>query len=95
MAVPHRVKEKVYPLHFGATPSIGEYTMPLILHKIFLEKPTANISMSVENTHILQEMVWEGKIDFALLEGQFNQQEFAHKSIPNEVSIAICSPEIT
>lgn len=37
-------------------------------------------------------MLWEGKIDFALLEGYFNQQEFAHKSIPNEESIAICSP---
>lgn len=48
--------------------------------------------MLVENTHIPQEMVWEDKIDFALLEGHFNQQEFAHKSIPNEESIAICSP---
>lgn len=67
--------------------------MPPILHKIFLEKPTANISMFVENTHILQEMVWEGKIDFALLEGHFNRQEFAHKSISNEEFIAVCSPE--
>ncbi|MGH2118337.1 LysR substrate-binding domain-containing protein [Aerococcus sp. L_32] len=54
-------------------------------------KPTANISIFVENIHILQEMLWEGKIDFALLEDHFNRQEFAHKSIPNEESIAICS----
>lgn len=89
----HRVKDKVYPLHFGATLTIGEYTMPPILHKIFEEKPATNISMFVENTHVLQEMLWEGKIDFALLEGHFNQQEFAHKLISNEEFIAICSPE--
>ncbi|MFV8763905.1 LysR substrate-binding domain-containing protein [Aerococcus urinaeequi] len=57
------------------------------------KKPTANISMFVENTHILQEMLWEGKIYFALLEGHFNRQEFAHKSISNEEFIAVCSPK--
>lgn len=49
--------------------------------------------MFVENTHILQEMLWEGKIDFTLLEDHFNRQEFAHKSISNEEFVAVCSPE--
>ena len=48
--------------------------------------------MFVENTHILQKMLWEGKIDFALLEGHFNQNQFEYKLLSNELFIGVCSP---
>ncbi|HCW04632.1 MAG TPA: hypothetical protein DGK91_08950 [Clostridium sp.] len=48
-----------------------------------------NISMFVENTHVLQTMLWEGKIDFALLKGHFNQNQFEYKLISNETFIGI------
>lgn len=89
----HRIKSKTRPLNFGATLTIGEYTVPPILYKIFKENPETNISMYVENTHLLQKMLWNGKIDFALLEGHFNQNQFEYKLISNEVFIGICSPE--
>ena len=71
-----RIKNKSKPLNFGATLTIGEYTIPPILSQIFKEDPEIDISMHVENTHILQKMLWEGKIDFALLEGHFKGNEF-------------------
>ena len=89
----HRIKTKTNPLNFGATLTIGEYTIPPILYQIFKENPETNISMYVENTHVLQKMLWEGKIDFALLEGHFNQNQFEYKLMSNEVFIGICSPE--
>jgi len=89
----HRIKNRVRPLNFGATLTIGEYTVPPILYQIFKEDPEINISMFVENTHILQEMLLEGKIDFALLEGNFNRDHFDFKLISNETFIGICSPE--
>ena len=89
----HRMKNQAKPLNFGATLTIGEYTVPPILYQIFKEDPETNISMFVENTHILQEMLWDGKIDFALLEGHFNQNQFEFKLISNEIFIGVCSPD--
>ncbi len=89
----HRIKNQVKSLNFGATLTIGEYTVPPILYQIFKEDPETNILMFVENTHILQKMLWEGKIDFALLEGHFNQNQFEFKIISNEIFIGVCSPE--
>jgi LysR family transcriptional regulator, transcriptional activator of the cysJI operon len=89
----HRIKNQVKPLNFGATLTIGEYTVPPILYQILKENPETNISMFVENTHILQKMLWGGKIDFALLEGHFNQNQFDSKLISNETFIGVCSPD--
>lgn len=89
----HRIKTHIRTLNFGATLTIGENTVPPILAKIFEEDPNLNISMAVENTQVLQKMLWEGKIDFALLEGHFNQEQFDFKLISTEPFIAVCSPE--
>lgn len=88
----HRIKNQAKPLNFGATLTIGEYTVPPILYQLFKEDPETNISMFVENTHILQEMLWDGKIDFALLEGHFDQNQFESKLISDETFIGVCSP---
>lgn len=87
-----RVNEEKQILKFGATLTIGEYMMPPILCEIFEENPDTAISMFVENTQILLEMLWQGKIDFALLEGHFEQNEFDSLLISNETYIAVCSP---
>lgn len=89
----HRIKNHAKPLNFGATLTIGEYTVPPVLYQIFKEDPETDISMFVENTHILQEMLWDGKIDFALLEGHFSQSQFESKLISNETFIGVCSPD--
>ena len=88
-----RIKNKRKCLRFGATLTIGEYTAPSILSRIFVEDQEINISMIVENTQLLQKMLWDGQIDFALLEGHFNQEQFENKLISNEPFIAVCSPE--
>ncbi len=87
------IKNKSKPLNFGATLTIGEYTAPPILSQIFKEDPDIDISMVVENTVVLQKMMWEGKIDLALLEGHFNQEQFEFKLFSNETFIGVCSPE--
>lgn len=89
----HRIKNNSRSLIFGATLTIGENTVPPILAKIYSEEPDIKISMSVENTQVLQNMLWEGKIDFALLEGHFNKEQFESKLISSEPFIAICSPK--
>ncbi len=88
-----RISQRTRPLNFGATLTIGEYTMPPILASIFSEDPEIKISMHVENTKLLQQMLWAGEIDFALLEGHFNHSQFAYRLISDEAYIAVCSPD--
>ena len=87
------IKNNTRSLRFGATLTIGEYTVPPILSKIFAEDQGIKISMVVENTQILHEMLWDGKIDFALLEGRFDRSQFESKLISNEPFVAVCSPK--
>lgn len=89
----HRLKEGEEVLKFGATLTIGEYMMPPILLKLLKENPQTKISMFVENTQLLLEMLWKGKIDFALLEGHFEKNEFDSQLLSNETYIGICSPD--
>lgn len=93
MPLLQRIKNKSKPLKFGATLTIGEYTIPPVLAKILSEDPLLEISMLVENTRILQEMLWDGEIDFVLLEGHFNKEQFEAKRISNEPFVAVCSPK--
>lgn len=88
-----RIKNQSKPLNFGATLTIGEYTIPPILSKIISEDPQLQILMFVENTQILQKMLWDGEVDFVLLEGHFNKEQFESKLISNEPFIAVCSPK--
>ncbi|MGI6189814.1 MAG: LysR family transcriptional regulator [Clostridiales bacterium] len=89
----HRIKNRAKPLNFGATLTIGEYMIPPIIHRIFREEPETDISMFVENTDILQKMLWDGEIDFALLEGNFNRNQYRVKIISDEEFIGVCSPK--
>ena len=88
----HRLKKGEEVLKFGATLTIGEYMMPPILLKLLEEKPDTKISMFVENTQLLLEMLWKGEIDFALLEGHFEQTEFDSQLLANETYVGVCSP---
>lgn len=89
----HRIKNRVKQLNFGATLTIGEYMIPPILYQIFKDDQDTHILMIVENTNILQKMLWEGKIDFALLEGHFDRNQFQSRLISDEVFIGVCSPQ--
>lgn len=88
-----QIKNNSKKLNFGATLTIGEYTVPPILANIFAENPDLQISMVVENTKVLQKLLWDGEIDFALLEGHFKQEEFESKLVSSEAFICVCSPK--
>lgn len=88
----HRAKQGDKTLKFGATLTIGEYMMPPILLELLEENSEISVSMFVENTQLLLEKLWKGEIDFALLEGHFEQNNFDSQLLSNEAYIGVCSP---
>ncbi|WP_343208058.1 LysR family transcriptional regulator [Anaerolentibacter hominis] len=77
---------------FGATPTIGEYIMPDILASFLTDHPEYRITMKVGNTKELLSMLDQGELDFALIEGFFNKEEYAWKTFVEEKFIGVCSP---
>lgn len=82
-------------LTFGASLTIGEYMMPGLIESYLNEYPTHDISMVTDNTQHLIELLEHGKIDFALVEGEFNQSSFEFHKIVEEPFIAVCSQKCT
>ena len=78
-------------LTFGASLTIGEYMIPDLIESYLNQYPTHDISMVTDNTQHLIELLEHGKIDFALVEGEFNQSVFEFQKIAEEPFIAVCS----
>lgn len=79
-------------IKMGATKTIGEYVIASHVAK-YLSIPENNISVEVDNTDNLLSLLKAGKLDFALIEGYFDSNEFAHKIYRKEDFLGICSKE--
>ncbi len=64
-------------LAFGATLTIGEFTLTPILGDFITQFPQYDITMYVYNTERVLKMLTEGMISFALVEGLFNKADFS------------------
>lgn len=85
--------DKIQPMIFGTTLTIGEYIMPPILAKVMDIYPNLHINMLVNNTQMLMEKLRDGEINFAIVEGFFNKAEYEAKLFSLEEFIPVCSPK--
>lgn len=95
----HAIKEKLKDtqgmkrkLRFAATLTIGEFVLPPYINRYLLVNSGASVSMLVENTSVILNLLRENTIDFAVVEGYFPQNEFCSKLMQRERYIAVCSP---
>lgn len=80
-------------INFGATLTIGEYTLPPLLCQYLECYPHTDIHMHVDNTHTLLNMLDEGDLDFAFIEGHFNKSDYIYKLFSKEAFIGVCSKQ--
>ena len=79
-------------INFGATLTISEYAMPKPIREYINKNPNINITMQVENTEILMDMMNNGKIDFAIIEGNFDKKNYDYEFFSLEDFIGVVSP---
>lgn len=77
-------------LRIGATRTIGEYVLGPHVAAFLREKRNA-IQVEVHNTEVLLELLRSGRLDFALIEGAFDQTEFAWQRYQKVPFVGICS----
>lgn len=88
-------QSEVVPPHisFGVTRTIGEYLMPEKLNLYLTNNTSDNLTMIVENTSTLISLLRDGSIDFAIVEGYFNKNDYTYKLISREKFIGVCGTE--
>ncbi|MGN1148518.1 MAG: LysR family transcriptional regulator [Lachnospiraceae bacterium] len=87
------LKEKEgYYFSIGTTKTIGEHVIAGTV-EYFLRDKKNKLSIETDNTIRILELLNQGKIDFALIEGFFDQHMYAHRLYEVESYVGFCSRE--
>lgn len=78
-------------LSFGVTMTIGEYVITAPLARYLKKYPETDVHIYYDNTTRLLETLREGKIDFALVEGDFRSEQFDTLVYRTEQFLPVCA----
>ena len=77
-------------LRVGATKTIGDYVL-LDAIKSYLSDPSHELSLVVDNTKHLLQMLDENQLDFAVIEGNFSKTKYDSYLLRMESFVGICA----
>lgn len=86
-------EQKEGPLDFGATLTIGEYLMADRIVAYLARHPDSKVRMVEDNTEKLIQQLKNDEIDFAIVEGNFNKNEFEFETFSRERYIPVMHSE--
>ena len=76
-------------LRIGATKTIGDYVL-IDAIKDYLQDPSHELSLVVDNTKHLLQMLDENQLDFAIIEGTFSKTKYDSYLLRMEPFVGIC-----
>lgn len=79
-------------LRVGATKTIGDYVLIDVI-KDYLSCPNHELSLVVDNTKHLLQMLDENQIDFAVIEGNFSKTKYDSYLFRMEPFVGICAKD--
>ena len=85
------IKGEKRRIHFGATRTIGEFTLSNKLPQLVRNFPNDKISFHVDNTKNVLAMLNNGTILFAIVEGLFNKSEYSYQLFKMEPFIIVAT----
>ena len=77
-------------LRIGATKTIGDYVLIEAI-KDYLREPSHELSLVVDNTKHLLQMLDENQLDFAIIEGTFSKTKYDSYLLRMEPFVGICA----
>ena len=80
-------------IRIGMTLTAGEYLVAQPLARYLIENPSVRARITSADTARLIELLYEGEIDCALVEGVFDKSAFSEHTFSTEELIAVCSPD--
>ena len=82
--------KKRFNLRIGATKTIGDYVL-IDAIKEYLSDPSHELSLMVDNTMHLLQMLDENQLDFAVMEGAFSKTKYDSYLLRMEPFVGICA----
>ena len=82
--------KKRLKLRVGATKTIGDYVL-IDAIKDYLRDPGHELSLVVDNTKHLLQMLDENRLDFAVIEGTFSKTKYDSYLLRMELFVGICA----
>ena len=79
-------------LRIGATKTIGDYVL-IDAIKDYLQDPSHELSLVVDNTKNLLQMLDENMLDFAVIEGTFSKTKYDSYLLRMEPFVGICAKD--
>ena len=79
-------------LRIGATKTIGDYVL-IDAIKEYLNNPSHELSLVVDNTKHLLQMLDEDQLDFAVIEGTFSKTKYDSYLLRMEPFVGICAKD--
>lgn len=77
-------------LRVGASKTIGEYVIAPRVEAFLRAHPEARFSLLVDNTRVLLQLLEEGALDFALVEGFFDRSRYDTRLYRKEAFFGVC-----
>ena len=84
-------KNGVETLSMGVTMTVGEYAIVRKLASFLKKHPSLNLHVRYGNTEQLLKLLDAGKIDFALVEGNYRKEGYEHRTYSTESYIGVCA----
>ena len=94
MAVMEEIKSDssgIESLSIGVTMTIGEYAIIDKLANFLIQHPEINIHLHYGNTSRLLNLLDNGQISMAIVEGNYPRKDYSHKKYSTEDYIAVCA----
>lgn len=79
-------------LRIGASTTIGIYILPEIIGKFYKEHKDIEVSIVIENTKIIADMILKNQLDFAFVEGPVFTEEIIKEFFCNDELVFITPP---
>lgn len=89
-----RMSAKRNALRFGCDKAFGDQLVPRIVGSLLQEDPALELTLQMEDTRTLLEMLEEGRADFILVDAAFAKQEFECCPIGTQKFCGWASPEL-
>lgn len=79
-------------LHIGASTTIGNYLLPLLVADFTRRYPQAKIQLQVGNTEQIERAVCDGELDLGLIEGPCHLKQLACREWRDDELVVIAAP---
>ena len=86
-----RNSDTIGTLRIGSSFTIGTHLMPNYIKQFSSKYPNIQTFVTINNSDIIEKLVIDNKLDFALIEGLVHSENLISKSFLNDELVVVCS----